>query len=329
MYLNTLNHRLPKAPPGKTGWPWEPVSEAIPARSEDLPVISLVTPCLNGGEFIEEAIRSVLLQGYEKLEYVIVDGGSTDATVGIIEKYQDYLSFWVSEPDGGQSAAINKGMNRCSGEIVNWLNCDDILLPGALHKIGAAYALHPGTCILSKVENLYLPSGRREIIDQSALLSDTVRFWRGPKTFHQPGVFLTNSIWQDVGGLDEQLQICMDYDLYCRIENKVRYATVDEVTVEFKVHCDAKTVRLEDSLVLERSLVSKRYWKIRGLSPRDSALHDRKVASDIGRRIGKRRLPLSASYSTMKDLCNKLNVPLVRALIWFLYWRLRVAIFRI
>src|SRR5687767_5199473 len=110
--------------------------------SSPLPVISLVTPSLNQASFLERAIRSVIEQNYPNLEYIVMDGGSTDGSVDIIEEYSDRLAYWVSEPDGGQSAAINAGWSRSSGNVLAWLNSDDYLLPGTLQWPGQFFADH-------------------------------------------------------------------------------------------------------------------------------------------------------------------------------------------
>jgi len=113
---------LPTPPVGRSGWPWDDATPAVTLQMEDgkhWPKISIVIPSYNQGQYIEETIRSILLQGYPNLEIHIMDGGSKDMTVGIIEKYSPWLSSWVSEKDEGQSDAINKGFGRCSGEIFN------------------------------------------------------------------------------------------------------------------------------------------------------------------------------------------------------------------
>ena len=129
---------LPLPPPEKLEWPWteqsEPLSERIPDNSE-WPRISIVTPSYNQGQFIEETIRSVLLQGYPNLEYIIIDGGSTDNSVEIIRKYEPWLTYWVSQPDKGQTDAIQKGFNLSTGVVWNWLNSDDLLEPNALQQM--------------------------------------------------------------------------------------------------------------------------------------------------------------------------------------------------
>ncbi|MCH8077935.1 MAG: glycosyltransferase [SAR324 cluster bacterium] len=116
---------LPPPPPDKVGWPWTEGSALQPAATpggDDWPMISIVTPSFNQGQFIEETIRSVLLQGYPNIEYLILDGGSTDETVDIIRKYEPWVSYWVSEPGDGQSDAIDQGWARSSGEILELLN---------------------------------------------------------------------------------------------------------------------------------------------------------------------------------------------------------------
>ena len=136
-------NELPPPPPGKAGWPWTEESQQLPDTMPDgspWPRVSTVTPSYNQGQFIEETIRSVLLQGYPSLEYIIIDGGSDDGTVAIIRKYERWLAYWVTEPDRGQSHAINKGFGRSSGAILNWINSDDYLLKGALQPVALAYA---------------------------------------------------------------------------------------------------------------------------------------------------------------------------------------------
>lgn len=130
---------LPPPPPGKNGWPWTEGSVQLTGSmpdGQDWPTISIVTPSYNQGIFLEEAIRSILLQGYPNLEYVIIDGKSTEGSVELIQKYEPWLSCWVSEPDSGQSAALNKGFNRCSGDFVTFLSNDDIYLEGTLADVG-------------------------------------------------------------------------------------------------------------------------------------------------------------------------------------------------
>src|SRR5262245_22024528 len=126
---------LPTLPPGKVGWPWTEESRRLPDEMADgrpWPRITVVTPSFNQGHFLEETIRSILLQGYPELEYFVLDGGSTDSSVDTIKRYSRWLTYWASEPDRGQSAAINRGLRMGSGSHATWTNSDDLLCKVAL-----------------------------------------------------------------------------------------------------------------------------------------------------------------------------------------------------
>ena len=147
---NNLNISLSLFSPSKTGWPWSEQSKQLPKTMKNgklWPKISIVTPSFNQVQFIEETIRSVILQNYPNLEYIIIDGGSTDGSVEIIKKYEKYLTYWVSEPDSGQSEAINKGWKIATGDIIAWLNSDDMYMPYALSTIASMYAANPDKII--------------------------------------------------------------------------------------------------------------------------------------------------------------------------------------
>jgi len=137
---------FPSSQPGRIGWPWSQGAEPLPRLEkcgQPLPKISIVTPSFNQGQFIEETIRSVLLQGYPNLEYIIVDGGSTDASVEVIKRYEPWLSYWVSEKDNGQAHAINKGFSRATGDILAYINSDDIYQEGIIAQVARLYLEAP------------------------------------------------------------------------------------------------------------------------------------------------------------------------------------------
>ena len=132
--------KLPMPPSDKLGWPW--TVETLPQiyfKGYYYPKISVITPSYNQGNFIEETIRSVILQNYPNLELIIIDGGSTDNTIEILNKYDLWISYWVSEKDNGQSNAINKGLKIATGQLIGWQNSDDIYFPNAFYEIVKAF----------------------------------------------------------------------------------------------------------------------------------------------------------------------------------------------
>ena len=141
---------LPEVPSDRKGWPWtkEYVEGAGDLEGQDWPKLSVVVPSYNQGAFLEETLRSILLQGYPDLELFVMDGGSDDESVATIEKYGNWIEWWVSGKDGGQAAAINKGFERATGEILNWINSDDVFCPGAFHAAAQRLAREKGKAAL-------------------------------------------------------------------------------------------------------------------------------------------------------------------------------------
>ncbi len=215
---------LPPPPPGTKGWPWTAESREPPARGrrgEVRPRISVVTPSLNQGRFIEATIRSVLLQGYPDLEYFVLDGGSTDETRGVIERYAPWLAAWSSGRDAGQSDAINRGLRQASGEFACWVNSDDLLCRNALvrHAVEVGFdtgVVHAGRCIRIDEHGRYLSMHRGSVRS----LEDLLRLesgWRGGRHVVQPEVLFPRRLALAVGGLDVHNHRTMDYDLWGRL----------------------------------------------------------------------------------------------------------------
>jgi glycosyltransferase involved in cell wall biosynthesis len=252
---------LPPAPIAKRGWPWTEESPRLPDTRADgspWPRISIVTPSLNQCQFIEETIRSVLLQGYPNLEYIIIDGGSSDGSVGIIKKYERWLQYWESEPDRGQSHALNKGFKRSTGDVTNWLNTDDLYPKAALQEIGEACLEYPGHMIVGAGIDMG-ESSNTEVPPKKISAQNIIKFWEGWYGWLQPSVFFPRSAFFESGGLDEDLEFAMDSDLYCRLLQKIPLTCIDKPISKFRRHANAKTRFFYHDMMLEHIKVSYRY----------------------------------------------------------------------
>jgi len=241
----TLND-LPDPPQRNTGWPWTEGTESlseIGTDDEPRTTISVVTPSYNQGEFIEETIRSVLLQGYPALEYFVVDGGSTDETVSILEKYDSWIDDWVSEPDRGQSHAINKGLRRTSGDVLTWLNSDDYLAPEALRNMAEAFR-HATSSVGAIVGIGHKVNRQGEIVytpDTPELSHEAFLDWMGRGNFMQPACFFRREAWETCGPLREDLQYPMDVDLWLKMAREYEFGRVSETIAYAYEHEQSKT----------------------------------------------------------------------------------------
>ena len=209
----------------------------------DLPKISVVTPSLNQGRFLEECITSVIKQDYPDFEYIIIDGGSTDNSLDIIAEYKQHLAYSVSEPDNGQSSAIDKGFQKAKGDLVAWLNSDDYYLPGAFRKVAEAYGRDPEA-------SFYFGNGLR--VDSKGMKksrffeSETVNFNRDALLYClnyilQPATFINASYLKKINFLDEDLHYGMDTDLWLRLSKEKMPAFVPETLVASREYGDTKT----------------------------------------------------------------------------------------
>lgn len=211
-----------------------------------LPTISLVTPSYNQGEYIEETIVSVLSQDFPEIEYMVVDGGSTDGTVDILRKYESDLAWWVSERDRGQSHAINKGLRRSTGEILGYLNSDDTLTEGTLWKVAEAFREHPrDDLIVSWAGEVH--GAREERILPPA--DPRLTTWlRTTYCLLQPSTFWSRALYERAGGFREDLHFCFDKEFFlkCIFDLGTYEARRDWVAARFRVHDASKTSRLQD-----------------------------------------------------------------------------------
>jgi glycosyltransferase involved in cell wall biosynthesis len=244
---------LPPPPDGKTGWPWTAESTRLPSTTPGglaWPRLTVVTPSFNQAEFLEATLRSVLLQGYPNLEYVVVDGGSGDASVDIIDRYRPWLSYAISEPDAGQYFAINHGFGVSNGAVMTWLNSDDMCAPNALWAVGRIFAelgdrvdwLTGLPAMWDRDGNLGLvlprPRLNRQLMRVGAYDGLTLNF------IQQEGTFWTRALWQHAGGgLDTSLALAADYELWCRFADHAQLYSASLVLAGSRRHPLQATAR--------------------------------------------------------------------------------------
>lgn len=213
--------------------------------STSQPLVSVVTPSFNQAQFLERTIESVLAQDYPRIEYVIVDGGSTDASPGIIRKYSPRLAWWVSEPDAGQTEAINKGFSHAHGEILAWLNADDTWLPGTVAAAVRAFSQYPEAGVIYGAAN-YIDEQDRVIGRFPAAQTDQRRLRQGYVHIPQQAAFFRGDLWREIGPLDPSFYFAMDYDLWIRIAARAPLKFIPQVWGNFRIHAGAKTIASDE-----------------------------------------------------------------------------------
>lgn len=201
-------------------------------------LVSVVTPSYNQAAFLEQTIQSVLDQDYRELEYFVVDGGSTDGSVDIIRRYANRLTWWTSEKDSGQAEAINKGIKRARGEIVAWLNSDDMLLPGAITAAVQALASHPKATLV--YGDTRAVDGENRILNvlhyQQLSLADLLCF----QIIGQPAVFMRRSAFEAAGGLDTSYHFMLDHQLWIKLAQHGEMVHINQVWASARYHPQAK-----------------------------------------------------------------------------------------
>lgn len=257
---------LPPVPKQKKGWPWNKGSTRLSDDMFDIipwPKITIITPSYNQGDYIEEAIRSVLLQGYPNIEYIIIDGGSDDKTVDIIRKYENWISFWVSEVDKGQCNAINKGIEKSTGKIIGWLNSDDVYCRNIFEFVVKAMWRK------DELKNRFL-YGNCIVIDENGKelsrtygkpndYEDVLKVWRGNYSIPQPGSFFEGELLRQTL-LNESLHYVLDWELFIRLSAKTRLFYVDKMLAKFRHHIDSKSVSSWVAFIKERRQVLENFF---------------------------------------------------------------------
>ena len=224
---------------------------------DNSPLVSIVTPSYNQSQFLEETICSVLEQDYPHIEYLIVDGESTDGSLGIIHRYADRLAWWVSEPDRGQTDAINKGFARARGDILAWLNSDDLYLPGAVSEAVDYLQTHPQAGMVYGDANLIDRSGA--VLGRfPARQTDYRRLLRGSVHIPQQAAFFRGNLWRQVGPLDPTFFFAMDYDLWVRLAKIAPLHYHPRLWASFRLHGEGKSVASDERCYPEMLRVHRR-----------------------------------------------------------------------
>jgi glycosyltransferase involved in cell wall biosynthesis len=210
------------------------------AKDGSWPRVALVTPVRNGAKYIEATIRSVLAQEYPNLDYFVVDGGSTDGTVEIIQKYEKQISGWLSEPDNGMYDAINKGYERTSGEIMGWISGTDMLHPSCLRVVASVFREMPGVEWINGRPSIFSEDGMAVSIYRVARWS-RYRFLAGAnQCIQQEGTFWRRSLWEKAGGyVDASRRYMSDFELWVRFFRHAKLYSVDALTGGYRSHGDA------------------------------------------------------------------------------------------
>jgi len=252
---------LPAPPAGKFGWPWTVDSVSGPVEEKDaapLPKISIVTPSYNQAQYLEETIRSVLLQDYPNLEHIVIDGGSTDNSLAIIKKYEPWLTYWVSEPDRGQSHALNKGYERVTGDLIGWLNSDDLYCQGTLWRVAQAKLANPLADVY--YGGIYVIDTENKICDGFWPTDADIRYsLLFGLDIHQQALFWEKGLSDRIGGLDETLHAAMDMDFVARLLLSGRPTRILQFLGMFRHHPQAKTSRIRDVGMREVQILRERY----------------------------------------------------------------------
>jgi glycosyltransferase involved in cell wall biosynthesis len=208
-----------------------------------MPKISIITPSYNQGQFLEDTILSVLGQNYPDLEYIIMDGGSTDQSVEVIKKYESQLTYWVSEKDGGQAAAINNGFSKATGDLLMWLNSDDMLMPNVLHYVAQQYlsngdAIYFGNCIhFHEINQVALDTRGSDVVTKHKKLDLSMIDY-----IIQPSSFWSRKVWEQNDVLDTSLHFGFDWEWFLRAQkNGLALHSLSRPLSLYRIHEDHKS----------------------------------------------------------------------------------------
>ena len=242
----------------KSGWPWtEEGFRPSNVRSDDSPwpSITVVTPSYNQAAFLEETMRSVLLQAYPNLKYVVVDGESTDGSIDIIRKYESHLSRWISENDRGAADAIRKGFSGSNSDILGWLNADDLYLPDTLFRVAAGFK--EGVDVVYG-NTYWIDSTGRRLGERRQTPFTSMGYLYGGADLQQPATFWRRALFEECGGMDPTFSFAFDTDLFCRFATRgARFHQIRSFVASFRIHEKAKSATEQEQCAMDLRRIRK------------------------------------------------------------------------
>jgi glycosyltransferase involved in cell wall biosynthesis len=225
------------------------------------PKISIITPSFNQGQYLEETILSVIEQNYPNLEYIIIDGGSSDDSVDIIKKYEEHITYWVSEKDEGQAHAINKGIEKCTGEVFAWINSDDFYEKGALHQVAEAFKQNTEADFVCGFSNIFEDESKKLIEQYRMRIYDNLPEKTICKNrMNQQATFWKTAVFNDIGVLNESFNYAFDLEFWLRYVSKQgteRVVKIDKLLAWFRHHGSSKTISALPSFWAEEDIIFK------------------------------------------------------------------------
>jgi glycosyltransferase involved in cell wall biosynthesis len=225
-----------------------------------LPKISVVVPSFNQAKYLELTLRCILDQSYPNLELIVIDGGSKDESPEIIRRYEKHMKFWCSEPDGGQVPGIIKGFSQATGEILFFLNSDDLLEPGALHEVGEYFAQNPHTDVVFG-NTLWIDANGKPIRPQKEIPFNRFIFLHTYNYIPGMSTFWRRAIYDRVGGFDASFEMAFDADLWMRFSEHGTIKHVARQWSRMRFYPEQKSQRLLETALREDMLIRSRYWR--------------------------------------------------------------------
>lgn len=329
----SLLAELPTPAVNRCEWPWTEVTKQnriLEGDNKNWPKVTIVTPSFNQGQYLEETIRSVLLQGYPNLEYIVIDGGSTDNSVEIIRKYEPWLSFWISEPDQGQADAINKGFAKSSGEFLGWINSDDYLYPGVIKRVVEIFQAD------RSVDMIYgdVDRGWSENKLAGRLFGEKIEFIEMLRTVRVPipqqGSLWRRSVIDRVGNLDARWQVVLDQEFFTRVAEKCKIRYLPVVMGFFRLHDNSKSISQSRRWLTELPQMYQEFFERQGFQAHIKRLRDETMGAvfltctSIALRCGEKKMAMEYLIRAFKTDPLLLFRKCIRAklrVVFMRFWR--------